>query len=232
MSPEKRRRRSPPLCPDSTLQQGLTDNNMVTWLGPGQSTLPSLVAPAWDKLCPVQRALEWFLGLNWAKKVLAVLFAALLLFSVTYLLTTAFLYLRYGGGSNSPTEQGGAPNTASSGSSSALAPAPHDKLSISAARWEGEKAVVEGTWKGDISSAHCDLLEGGTSGKATRWWDRSVATKMNWSSHTFTQEFVAAKESGEKLDRGTGYSVACTGWFSGGWQVSDAASVKGTPPAV
>ena len=181
----------------------------------------------------MRSAVDWFLGLNVAKKVLAVLFAALLLFSVTYLLTTAFLYLRYGGQSNSPTEEGGAPNTASPNSSSASAgaTAPDNKLSISGARWEGDKAVVEGTWKGDISSAHCDLLEGGTSGKPTRWWDRSVGVQMDWSKRTFTQEFVAAKGSGEQLDPGVSYSVACSGWFAGGWQVSDVAQVEAAPPS-
>jgi hypothetical protein len=91
---------------------------------------------------------------------------------------------------------------------------------------------VEGTWKGEVSSVHCDLLEGGESGKPSRWWDRSVGTQMGWSEHIFAQEFVAAEggEGGEPLDRGASYAVRCSARFSGGWQVSDGARVEGTPP--
>jgi len=180
----------------------------------------------------VRSAVDWFSRLNLAQKGLAVLFAALFLFSLAYLLTTAVLHLSYGDKSNSPIEEGAAPNTASPGSSSAsaTAPVPDMKVNISGARWEGEKAVVEGTWKGDISSVHCDLIEGGASGKPTRWWDRSVGPQMDWSRRTFTQEFVAAEESGEPLDPEASYSVSCVGSFSSGWSTGDQAGVEGKPP--
>jgi len=186
----------------------------------------------------LQRAYEWFSGLNLVQKVLALLLAALFLFSLSYLVSTVVLYLGGAGDrANSPIEEGAAPNTASSGgsasaSASAEATVPNNTVSISSARWEGDKAVVEGTWKGEVSSVHCDLLEGGTSGKPTRWWNRSVGTQMDWSGRTFTQEFIAAEggERGEALDREASYGVVCSGQFSGGWSVSDVAPVGGTPP--
>ena len=182
----------------------------------------------------MNRAFEWFSRLNLVQKVLAVLFAALLLWSLAYILTGAFLYLSSGGQSSSPVEEGAAPNTASPGSSSASA-RPQDpgvELTLTSARWEGEKAVVEGTWKGDISvsSVHCDLFEGGASEKATRWWDRSVGTQMDWSRRTFTQEFVAAEGSGESLDPEASYSVMCVGSFSSSWSTGAQAQVEGEPP--
>jgi len=178
------------------------------------------------------------LGLNLTQKVLAVLFAALFLFSLSYLLTTVVLYLGGAGDRvDSPVEEGAAPNTASPGSSasasaSAEATVPNNVVRISDARWESEKAVVEGTWKGEVSSVHCDLLEGGTSGKSTRWWDRSVGSQMNWEAQTFTQEFVATREgeSSEPLDPQAKYGVVCSGQFSDGWSVNDGAPVEGTPP--
>jgi hypothetical protein len=44
---------------------------------------------------------------------------------------------------------------------------PDFALKIASARWEDENAVVEGMWRGDISSVHCDLLAGGESGRPT-----------------------------------------------------------------
>jgi hypothetical protein len=184
----------------------------------------------------VRSAVDWFLGLNLAKKALAVLFAALLLFSLVYLLTTTVLYLRYGEQSHSSMEKDTAPNTASPGSSnasaSAAAPAPDNNLTISGARWEGEKAVVEGTWKGDISSVHCDLMQGGDQGRATDWWDRGVPTHMSWSDRTFEQDFVKAegRKIEDPIDPTSRYTMVCSGQFSGGWSVSDSATVEGTPP--
>jgi hypothetical protein len=182
----------------------------------------------------LQRAFDWFSGLNLAQKVLALLFAALFLFSLSYLIASTVLYLGGAGSrAQSPIDQGAAPNSASpGGSASAEASVPNNKLSISSARWEDNKAVVKGSWKGDVSSVHCDLLEGSSSGKTVRWWDRSVGTEVNWSAQSFTQEFVAARESegGEPLDPKASYSVACSAQFSDGWQTSDGAHVEGTPP--
>jgi len=182
----------------------------------------------------LQRAFDRFSGLNVAQKVLTALLAALLLFSLSYLISTAVLYLLGAGErAGSPNEERAAPHTASpGGSASAEAAVPNFKLTITDARWEGEKAVVEGTWKEEVSSVHCDLLEGSATGKATRWWDRSVGTQMDWSGRIFTQEFVAAEggEGGEPLDPGVGYAVTCSAQFSDGWQVSADARVEGTLP--
>ena len=184
----------------------------------------------------LRRTSGWFSGLNLAQKVLAVIFAGLFLFSLSYLLTSVVLYLSYGGRTSSPVEQGAvppgsaSPGGSASASASAEATVPNNKLNISGARWEGEKAVVEGTWKGEVSSVHCDLLEGGPSGKSTHWWDRSVGTKMDWSGQTFFQEFVATEEGEEQLDDKARYGVACSAQFSDGWQVNDNSSVEGAPP--
>jgi hypothetical protein len=178
---------------------------------------------------------DWFSRLNLLQKVLALLFVALFLFSLSYLIASTVLYLSYGDKANSPIEKGAAPNTASPGSSasasaSAEATVPDNRLSLAGARWEDEKAVVKGTWKGDVSSVHCDLLEGGASGRSTRWWDRSVGTQMDWSDRTFTQEFVAAEGDGGSLEPEASYGVVCSAQFSGGWSVSDSTPVEGKPP--
>lgn len=183
----------------------------------------------------LRRGYDWFSGLNLIQKVLAVLFAALFLFSLSYIVSTAVLYLGGAGDrADSPVEENAVPNTAPPGgsaSASAAAQVPDNKLNISRASWEREKAVVGGTWKGEISSVHCDLLEGGTSGKSTRWWDRSVGTQMDWSDRTFAQEFVPVEGGGveESLDPQADYGVVCSGQFSGGWSVTDSAPVEGVP---
>ena len=186
-------------------------------------------------LCAVlRRAYDWFSGLNLAQKALALLFAGLFLFSLSYLLSTTVLSLAAGDRADSPVEEGAAPNTGTPASSASSASAgttvPDNRLSLAGARWEGEKAVVKGTWKGDVSSVHCDLLEGGASGRSTRWWDRSVGTRMDWSDRTFSQEFVAAEGGGGSLEPEVSYGVACSAQFSDGWQVSDSKPVEGTPP--
>ena len=106
---------------------------------------------------------------------------------------------------------------------------PDVSLTISSARWEGQKAVVEGTWKGgEVSSVHCDLLEGGTA--PTRWWDRSVGTQMDWLGQTFTQEFVSARgsEGWEPLDPLASYKVRCSALF-GSVMTGASAEVEGKP---
>jgi hypothetical protein len=173
----------------------------------------------------VRSVFDWFSRLNLLQKVLAILFVALFLFSLYYLLTST-VRGSIGGGSeraNTPSEESSPPR-------------PNIKLpgevTISSARWEGQKAVVKGSWKGNISSVYCDLLEGGSSRKPTRWWDRSVGTQMDWMGHTFTQDFVAAGESegGESLDPEASYSVTCRGAFAGDFQAEEMAGVEGTPP--
>ena len=180
-------------------------------------------------LCVVlRRAYDWFSGLNLAQKALALLFAGLFLFSLSFLLSTTVLSLAAGDRADSPVEEGAAPNTGTSASAGTTVP--DNRLSLAGARWEGEKAVVKGTWKGDVSSVHCDLLEGGASGRPTRWWDRSVGTRMDWSDRTFTQEFVAAERGGGALEPEASYGVVCSAQFSGGWSVSDSTPVECTPP--
>jgi hypothetical protein len=184
--------------------------------------------------------LDWFSGLNLVQKVLAVLFAVLLLFSASYLVTSAVLWLAGAGDrADSPVEEGAVPESASplssaSASASAGSTIPDFAVEIAGARWEGGKAVVEGTWSGDldISSVHCDLLEGGESGRSTDWWDRSVGTDMSFSERTFSQEFVEAggRKIEQPIDPESSYWVLCSGQFSGGWSMTDTAPVKGTPP--
>jgi hypothetical protein len=174
----------------------------------------------------VRSAFDWFSRLNLLQKVLALLFVALILFSLYYLLTTA-VFGSIGGGSeraNTPSQESSPPRSNVK---------PPGEVTISSARWEGQKAVVKGSWKGNISSVYCDLVEGGSSRKPTRWWDRSVGTQMDWMGHTFTQEFVSARESegGESLDPEARYSVTCTGAFAGNFQSEEKARVEGTPPA-
>jgi hypothetical protein len=189
--------------------------------------------------------LGWFSGLNLVQKVLAVLFAALFLFSLSYLVTTTVLWLAGAGDrADSAVEEGAVPEGASAGSTATASASPGSStpastvpdfaVEIASARWEGGKAVVEGTWSGDlaISSVHCDLLEGGESGRSTDWWDRSVGTDMSFSERTFSQEFVQAegRKIEDPIDPESSYRVLCSGQFSGGWSTTDSAPVKGTPP--
>ena len=64
----------------------------------------------------MRRTLDWFSGLNVIQKVLAVLFAALLVFSASYLVTNGFLWLAGAGDRTvSPVEEGAVPEGASAG---------------------------------------------------------------------------------------------------------------------
>jgi hypothetical protein len=176
--------------------------------------------------------LDRFWGLNVAQKVLLVLFAVLLLFLASFLISTA-VFRSMGGASeqaNSPSKQSAAGESNDTGSANSEKTPPDVSLKISSARWEGQKAVVEGAWKGgEVSSVHCDLFEGGAP---TRWWDRSVGTQMDWSGQTFTQEFVSARgsEGWEPLDPLASYNVMCSAWFAGGVGTNASAQVEGKPP--
>jgi hypothetical protein len=209
--------------------------------GPAEQVAYELVAVrAGDrscKLCAVQRVFDWFSRLNLAQKVLAVPFAALVLFSLANLLTAGVISLMGPGDQAEPlvVEQDAAPPAATSPSASAEATSPevpYFEMSITGARWEGEKAVVEGTWEGKISSVHCDLFEGGKQGRrVTDWWDRGVPSKTSLSGRTFAQEFVEAK--GRKienpLDPAVRYSTICQAEAEGGAAFDDA-WVEGSPP--
>jgi len=184
----------------------------------------------------VQRGLDWISGLNLAQKVLAVLFAALLLFSASYLITAAILLLAgVGDQPDSSPQEGAASQSMSPGSASPELTVPDFSVEITSARWEGEKGVVEGKWKGDLhlSSVRCDLLEGKESARPTDWWDRSVEPDISFSERTFSQQFVEAEGTKieKPLDPESRYWVFCLGRFSDGWLTAGRAPVTGTPPS-
>ena len=182
----------------------------------------------------VQRVLDRFWRLNLAQKVLVVLFAVLLLFLASFFISTAILR-SMGGGSeraNTPSEESAAAGGRDTGSVNSERTRTDVDVTISSARWEGQKVVVKGTWKGgEVSSVHCDLWEGSVSGAPTRWWDRSVGTQMDWSGRTFTQEFVSDRggEDWEPLDPLASYDVRCWAGFSGGVMTGASAQVEGKP---
>ena len=121
------------------------------------------------------------------------------------------------------------------GSASPELTVPDFSVEITSARWEGEKGVVEGKWKGDLdlSSVRCDLLEGKESARPTDWWDRSVEPDISFSERTFSQEFVEAEGTKieKPLDPESRYWVFCLGRFSDGWLTAGRAPVTGTPPS-
>jgi hypothetical protein len=91
--------------------------------------------------------------------------------------------------------------------------------------------VVEGTWRGKLSSVHCDLMEGGKAERAIDWWDRSVAAEQSFSDKTFSQEFLRAKgRVKDRIDPESAYKAVCSAQFSDGWSVSDEALMEGKPP--
>jgi hypothetical protein len=179
----------------------------------------------------VQRVFDQFWRLHIAQKVLVVLLGVLLLFAASFLISTA-VFRSMGGGSeqaNTRSKQGATGGGHDTGSANPAKTPPEASLNISSARWEGQKAVVEGAWKGgEVSSVHCDLFEGVSP---TRWWDRSVGTQMDWSGQTFTQEFVSARgtEDWEPLDPLASYNVNCSAWFAGGIGTNASGQVKGKP---
>jgi hypothetical protein len=183
------------------------------------------------------RVVDWYLGLSLGQKIVVGIAAAVGLLLASYFVSVVVF------SSAGPREEGppraGAPapgspqpeGTRASASASA-APAPEIAVEIESARWAGGKAVVEGSWRGDLSSVHCDLLEGGNSGRAIDWWDRSVAAEMWFSGSTFSQEFVRAEGRSveDRIDPDADYWAVCRAQFSGGWETGASAPVKGTPP--
>jgi len=180
------------------------------------------------------RIVDWYLGLGLRQKIVVGLAAAVGLFLASYFATLAFLSSSVPGDRNSLQAGATAPGITYPEASSLATPFPEPDvgLKISGARWEGGQVVVEGTWKGDISSVHCDLLEGGSNGQATDWWDRGVPAKMSWSARTFEQDFVRAqgRKIENPIDPAASYGVWCSAQFSGGWSVNDTAAVEGAPP--
>ena len=179
------------------------------------------------------RIVDWYLGLRVGQKMVVGLAVVVGLFLASYFVTLALLSSSMRENEGSPQAGATAPGvTYPEASLATPSPAPDISVRISSARWEGKKAVVEGTWKGDISSVHCDLLEGGASGRATDWWDRGVPAVMSWSERAFTQSFIEAKgrKIEDPIDPTSNYAVVCLGQFSEGWQISDSTRVEGTPP--
>ena len=174
--------------------------------------------------------MDWFLGLNVVQKVLAAVFAGLLLFSVTFLITSGMLWLLFA----NPEERASIDEGSRSEETSVpdeLAPPPGMELRITRAEWVGNTVEVEGRWGGEISSVHCDLFEGGgEEQRVTDWWDRSVPPTMSRPERTFGQLFVEVKGKVEvPIDPSARYTVRCFGTFPDGWSTNDSVLVGGEP---
>lgn len=177
----------------------------------------------------MRRALDWFLGLNLGRKVLAVLFGGLLMFSVAYLITSGVLWLLFANPGESASDGEGSRSEEASVPDERFATPPGMDLQLTRAEWVGNTVEVEGRWGGEISSVHCDLFEGDEQ-RVTDWWDRSVPPTMSWSKRTFMQVFVEAEGKAEEpIEPSAGYSVTCSGAFSDGWSTNDSAQVGGEP---
>ena len=185
------------------------------------------------------RLVDWYLGLSFGQKIVVGVALSALVLVGAYLASLLIFSVAGVVGADYPP-QGGTPapaslrpgTSASASASAGASSAPAIALKIESARWEGDKAVVEGTWRGDLSSVHCDLLKGGEAGRATDWWDRSVAAKTSFSKRTFSQEFVRAKgRVKDHIDPQADYWAGCWGQFSEGWSTGDEAPIAGRPPS-
>jgi hypothetical protein len=186
------------------------------------------------------RLVDWYLGLSLRQKIVVGVAVPALVVVGAYLASLLILSVMGVGGADDPA-QGGTPAPAclrpgastSAGASASSAPAV--ELEIERACWEGDKAVVESTWRGDLSSVHCDLLVAGgknSRGRATDWWDRSVAAKTSFSKRIFSQEFVRAKGTvKDRIEPQADYWVGCWAQFSEGWYMGDEAPIAGRPPS-
>jgi hypothetical protein len=181
---------------------------------------------------------DWYLGLSFGQKIVAGVAVAALVFVGAYLASLLIFsvaavmradYPPQGGTTAPASPRPGA--SASTSASASASSAPATALKIERARWEGDKAVVEGTWRGDLSSVHCDLMEGGKAERAIDWWDRSVAAEQSFSDKTFSQEFVRAKgRVKDRIDPESEYKAVCWAQFSGGAATGYEAPVEGVPP--
>ena len=180
------------------------------------------------------RLVDWYLGLNLGQKIVVGIAVPVLLFAFTYLASLLIFAAAGVGREDYPAQGGGTPAPASlrPGASASASSFPDIALKIERAHWEGDEAVVEGTWQGDLSSVHCDLLEDGRAGSAIDWWDRSLAAKANFSERTFSQGFVRARGKVEEgIDPKGDYWAVCWAQFSEGLATGDDAPVEGKPPA-
>jgi hypothetical protein len=184
------------------------------------------------------RLVDWYLGLSLGQKiVVGVAVAALVLvgsYLASFLILSVAAVMRADTPPQGQTPAPRSPSPGSSASASASASAssaPAIALKIERARWEGDKAVVEGTWRGDLSSVHCDLMEGDKAERAIDWWDRSVAAEQSFSDRTFSQEFVRAKgRVKDRIEPEGEYKAVCSAQFSEGWSTGDYAPIAGRPP--
>ena len=177
------------------------------------------------------------MGLDLGQKIVVGVAVPVLVFVLAYLASIVILLTAGLGPEDNPAQQGGTPAPASlrpgasASASAGISSKPDYALKIEGARWEGERALVQGAWRGDLSSVHCDLLEGGRAGRAIDWWDRSVAAKMSFPDGTFSQEFVrAGRDVEDRIDPKGEYWVTCWAQFSEGSAAADDAPVGGTPP--
>lgn len=184
------------------------------------------------------RIVDWYLGLGWREKIVVAVAAAAGVFLASFLIAMAVLPFLVGPQDEEIPQQRGAataPPDVTQPEGEGTLSDPDINLEVTDARWVGEKVVVEGRWWGatGISSVDCDLFEGNENAqRATRWWDRSVTASMDWTRHTFSQDFVEAEggETQEPIDPASEYSVTCSAYFSGGWSMAASGQVAGTPP--
>src|SRR5215217_6319316 len=184
------------------------------------------------------RVVDWYLGLSLGQKIVVGVAVSALVFVGSYL--ASLLILSVAGvwrGDYPPQGQTPAPgsprpgDSASASASASASSVPAIAPKIERARWEGDKAVVEGRWRGELSSVHCDLMEGGKAERVIDWWDRSVAAEASFSERTFSQEFVRAKgKVKDRIDPQGDYKVVCSAQFSEGWSTGDDAPIAGRPP--
>ncbi len=180
------------------------------------------------------RLVDWYLGLAPGQKVVVGVAAFVLVLALTYLASIVILLAAGVGpeGSSSQGEEEPVPASTTPSSSASASAFADTTLEVETARWQGDVAVVEGTWRGDLSSVHCDLLEGSSSGQVTDWWDRSAAARISLSDRTFSQEFVrAGGDVKQPLDPKREYWATCWAQFAGGLATGDEIPIKGTPPA-
>jgi hypothetical protein len=181
---------------------------------------------------------DWYLGLGLGQKIVVGVAVAALVFVGSYLASLLIFSVTGMLANSPPQDQTPAPasprpgaSSASASASASASSAPTIALKIERARWEGDKAVVEGRWRGELSSVHCDLMEGGKAERAIDWWDRSVAAEQSFSDKTFSQEFVRAKgRVKDRIDPKSAYKAVCSAQFSEGWSTGDDAPMEGHPP--
>ena len=172
------------------------------------------------------------MGLGLGQKIVVGVAVAALVFVGSYLASPLIFSVTGMLANSPPQDQTPAPASPRPGASSASASsAPTIALKIERARWEGDKAVVEGRWRGDLSSVDCDLMEGSKAERAIDWWDRSVAAEQSFSDKTFSQEFVRSKgKVKDRIDPEGEYKAVCWAQFSEGSATGDYTLMEGRLP--